>query len=242
MSALKLSSGNARFILALALLMLAGAGLVIGMWQAPPLQRPMSAASGSSNSDMSGAWIGFIGTLLGAVIGFVAALLMKYLDDCRKRQALATGLLSEIRLLHLSLRDIHDDTTAAYRVMEPFQSAMYDQAGTNLLLFEPETVHALNIFYNGVHELQAMFARSRVQYPDPQALAQHYPPGDKEHKHVRNMATNVDDTVSDVAKQLRKEGGQPPGTLPPPRLRPVDGRLEVPELKPSIFESWDDCR
>jgi hypothetical protein len=243
MSALKLLSGSTRFILALALLMLAGAGLVIGMWQAPPLQQSMSAASGSLKSVMSDAWIGLIGTLLGVVIGFVGAWLLKYWDDRRKRQTLATGLLSEIRLLHLGLRNLHDDMTAACRVMEPFQTAMYDQAGANLLLFKPQTMHDLNVFYNGVHELQAMFARYRVQYPDPQDLAQRYPPGDEEHKDVRRMATNVDDAISDVAKRLRwNEGGQPPGTLPPLRYRRVGSQLEVPELKPSIFESWDDCR
>jgi hypothetical protein len=246
MSALKLLSGNARFILALALLILAGTGLVIGMWQAPPLQRPMSAASGSSKSVMSDAWIGLIGTLLGVVVGavtgFVGAWLLKYWDDRRKRQTLATGLLSEIRLLHLGLRNLHDDMTAAYRVIEPFQTAMYNQAGANLLLFKPETMHALNIFYNGVHELQAMFARYRLQYPDPQALAQRYPPGDREHKDVRLMVTNVDDAVSDVAKRLCKEGGQWPGTLPPMRHCLRGSQLEVPELKPSVFESWDDCR
>jgi hypothetical protein len=247
MSALKLSSGNARFILALALLMLAGAGLVIGMWQAPPLQRPMSAASGSSKSVMSDAWIGLIGTLLGVVVGavtgFVGAWLLKYWDDRRKRQTLATGLLSEIRLLHLGLRNLHDDMTAACRVMEPFQTAMYDQAGANLLLFKPKTMHDLNVFYNGVHELQAMFARYRLQYPDPQDLAQRYPPGDREHTYVRIMATSVDDAVLDVAKRLRwKEGGQPPGKLPLPRHYFKGSQLEVPELKPSIFESWDDCR
>ena len=67
-------------------------------------------------------------------------------EDDQRRRALATGLLSEIRLLEPGLRDIHDDTTAAYRVMELFQTAMYDHAGANLLLLKPETVHALNIF------------------------------------------------------------------------------------------------
>ena len=243
MSALKLLGGNARFILALALLILAGTVLVIGMWQAPPLQRPMSAASGSSKSVMCNAWIGIIGTLLGTVIGFIGAWWLRYWDDRRKRRTLATGLLSEIHLLDLGLRGIHDDTTAAYRVMEPFQTAMFDQAGANLLLFGPETVHALNIFYNGVHELQAMFARYRLLYPDPQNLAEIYPPHDEEHKRVRLMAANVYDSIRDVATRLHKdEGGQWSGTLPPLRHRLRGSQLEVPELKPSVFESWDDCR
>lgn len=115
---------------------------------------------------MSDAWIGVIGTLLGAVIGGAISYLttweLKRRDDQDKRRTLATGLLSEIRLLVLSLRDIHGTTTAANRVMEPFQTAMYDQAGANLLFFTPETVRTLNIFYNGVHELRTTLARYRI--------------------------------------------------------------------------------
>jgi hypothetical protein len=236
-------SSSARLFLALALLLLAGTVLVIGLWQAPlaPLQRPVTAAGGSLKTPMSDAWIQVSGTLLGVVIGgaltYGLTWDLKRRDDQRKRHALATGLLSEIRLLDLSLREIHDDTTAAYRIVEPFQTAMYDQAGANLLLFKPETIHALNIFYNGVHELQAMFTRYRVQYPNPQDLAQRYPPRDEEHKRVRIMATNVDDAVSDVADRLRKEGGQWPSTLPSLRYSLAGSQLEVPELKRPIFES-----
>jgi hypothetical protein len=190
---------------------------------------------------MSEAWIGVIGTLLGAVIGGVVAYFttweLKRRDDQHKRRALATGLLSEIRLLEFSLRNIHGDTTAAYRVMEPFQTAMYDQAGANLLLFRPATVHALNIFYNGVHELRTTLARYRMQYPDPQDLAQRLSPRDQEHTRVRVIAANVHDGIRDVATRLRTdEGGQWPESLPPLCYRLVGSQLGVPNLKPSIFE------
>jgi hypothetical protein len=162
---------------------------------------------------MSDAWIGVIGTLLGAVIGGVVTYFttweLKRRDDQHKRRALATGLLSEIRLLESSLRDIHDDATAAYRTVEPFQTAMYDQAGANLLLFQPATVHALNVFYNGVHELRTTLARYRVQDPDPSDLAQHLPPRDREHTNVRLIATNVHDGIGDVVRRLHKDEGGP---------------------------------
>jgi hypothetical protein len=116
--------------------------------------------------------------LAGVGLGSWLAWRQRRKEDDRRRRAIATSLLSEIRLLEPGLRDIHDDMTAAYRVMEPFQTAMYDQAGANLWLFKPETVYALNIFYNGVHELRTTLARYRLQYPDPHDLAQRYPPRD----------------------------------------------------------------
>jgi len=161
---------------------------------------------------------------------------LKRRDDQHKQHALATGLLSEIRLLDNSLRSIHGDTTAAYRVIEPFQTAIYDQAGANLLLFAPETVQALNIFYHEVHELRTTLARFRVQYPGPGDLAQRHPPRDQAHRNVRILAANASDDIADVATRLDHEGGQRPGPLPSLRARLVGSQIEVPELKPSGFE------
>jgi hypothetical protein len=178
-----------------------------------------------------------IGASLGAGVTYMLTRRQRRQEDDQRRRALATGLLSEIRLLESGLQDIHGDTTAAYRVLEPFQTAMYDQAGVNLLLFRPETVHALNLFYNGVHELRTTLARSRLQYPDPHNLAQRYPPRDQEHTRIRLMATNVHDVIGDVVTRLHQdEGGLWPGKPPSFRFRLVGSQLEVPELKPSIFE------
>jgi hypothetical protein len=190
---------------------------------------------------MSDAWIGVIGTLLGTVIGgaltYGLTWDLKRRDDQQKRQALARGLLSEIRLLDLSLRDIHGTTTAAYRVMEPFQTAIYDQAGANLLLFTPATVLALNVLYHMVHELQTILARYQAQHPDPRDRAQSQPPRDPAHTVVRHMAANASDVIPDVVTRLHKdERGQWPGPLPSLRFRLVDSQLGVPDLKPSIFE------
>jgi hypothetical protein len=178
-----------------------------------------------------------IGASLGAGVAYMLTRRQRRQEDDQRRRALATGLLSEIRLLEPGLRDIHGDTTAAYQVMEPFQTAVYDQAGANLLLFRPATVHALNLFYNGVHELRTTLARSRIPYHDLRSLAQRYPPGDQEHIRIRLMATNVHDVIRDVATRLHQdEGGRWPDTLPPLRFRRVGGQLDVPELQPSIFE------
>jgi hypothetical protein len=177
---------------------------------------------------MSDAWIGVMGTLAGTVIGGIITYALtwdlKRRDDRDERHALATGLLSEICLLEFSLRDLHGDTTAAYRVIEPFQTAVYDQTIANLVL------------YNGVHELRTTLARCRLQCPDPHDLAQHYPPRDPEHTRVRLMTTNVVDAIPDAATRLHKdEGGQWPDAPPPLRFRLTGSQLEVPELKPSVF-------
>jgi hypothetical protein len=189
-------------------------------------------------------WIGVIAPLItttaalgGVYLGSRLSQRQRREEETQRRQTLATGLLSEIRLLESGLRDIHGDPTAAYCVIEPFQTAVYDQAGANLLLFQPATVHALNLFYNGVHELRTTLARYRLQYPDLHDLAQRYPPGDQEHTHVRLMATNVHDVIEDVVTRLHKdEGGRWPGMLPPMRFRGVGSQRDVPALKPSIFE------
>jgi hypothetical protein len=161
-------------------------------------------------------WVGAMAPLIaataalgGVYLGSRLAWRQRRVEDEQRRRTLATGLLSEIRLLDNSLRDLHGDPTAAYRVIEPFQTAMHDQAGANLLLFKPETVHALTIFYHGVHELRTTLARHRIQYPDPRDLAQHHPPRDQEHTYVRLMATNIVDAIPDVVTRLRSPRRRP---------------------------------
>jgi hypothetical protein len=149
-----------RFILALILLTLAGAALIMGLWPAPsiPRQSPVMAADERGPRAMSEAWSGTFGALLGAVLGgvlgFMAAWLPKHWDDRQKRRALATLLLSEVRFLERNLREI------LYRGIDApdldFQTAIYNEAGAHLLLFAPATVHALNVFYQRIHELPAL--------------------------------------------------------------------------------------
>lgn len=189
-------------------------------------------------------WIGAIAPVISATAALGGVYLGSRLswqqrreEEAQRRRTLATGLLGEIRLLESSLWDIHEDPTAAYRIMEPFQTAVYDQAGANLLLFTPETVGALNLFYNGVHELRTTLARYRIQYPDPRDLGQHHPLGDQEHGYIRIMATSVYYDIRDVATRLRKdEGGQRPNRLPSVRARRVGGQLDAPELERFDFD------
>src|SRR5262245_38377695 len=96
---------------------------------------------------MSEFWAALVGAVVGGVLTFLGAWGLKHLDDRRKRQTLTTGLLSEIRLLEDSLWRIHSDPTAAWRVIETFQTAVYDQAGADLLLLKPATMHVLYGFY-----------------------------------------------------------------------------------------------
>jgi hypothetical protein len=105
------------------------------------------------------------GTGLGPVLGAGVGAGMAYLftrsqrldEEQRRRRALATILLSEIQVLYYTLKDIHQAffLKALHKVMiEPFHTAMYDQAGSDRLLFQPETTHVLARFYALTHILR----------------------------------------------------------------------------------------
>jgi hypothetical protein len=110
---------------------------------------------------MSDGWSGVfgasLGAILGGVLGFMAVWLPKHWDDRQKRRALATLLLSEIRFLEGNLREIcYEAPRSLYYSIRPFPTAIYDEAGANLLLFSPATVPALNVFYQQIHDLRML--------------------------------------------------------------------------------------
>lgn len=109
-----------------------------------------------------------LGPVLGAGIGASLAYLLTRRqlreEEQRRRRALATILLSEAQLLYSILKDIDQ----AYwmkaihgEAIEAFHTAMYDQAGADRILFQPETVHALAHLYQLVHTLRTELNRFR---------------------------------------------------------------------------------
>jgi hypothetical protein len=91
------------------------------------------------------------------------------MDEDRRRRALATFLLNEIQLLYTILKDIR----LAYflkalhtRAIEPFHTAMYDQAGSDRLLFQAETAQLLAQFYSLVHTLRTELNQFRELPPE----------------------------------------------------------------------------
>jgi hypothetical protein len=208
-----------RFILALILLMLAGAALILGLWPAPSTLRqpPVMAADARVPRAMSEAWSGTFGALLGAVLGgvlgFMAAWLPKHWDDRQKRRALATLLLSEIRFMEGNLREIY------YRgVTTPdfgFQTAIYDEASANLLLFSPPTVQALNVFYQHIHNLPELRTMGDVNG-------------------WLGVAYQAACYIPEVATRLRDEGGEWPRPYGPP-----PSPWEPRDLPPPMFEGHE---
>jgi hypothetical protein len=136
----------------------------------PPIepQPPPQAEDKGPQASKSDLWSGAAATLLGAVIGFAAAWLPKYWDDRQKRRLLATLLLSEIRFVDRFLRGVIG-VRIDYNIQIdpssflPSLRAMYSQAGANLLLFSPETVHAVGLFYS---VLSRLLERARTEQVD----------------------------------------------------------------------------
>jgi hypothetical protein len=111
---------------------------------------------------MSDAWIGVIGTLLGTVIGgvitYFATWELKRRDDQRKRHALATALLGEIRFLEFAFYRIYQ-----LRSFDIPSTMVYDHAGDALLLFSVETVHAVTDLYQRTHVVSALVTAIGMQ-------------------------------------------------------------------------------
>src|SRR5262245_26764715 len=96
------------------------------------------------------------GTLSGVFLGSRLSQRLRIEEEQRRRQALATALLSEVRFLEGLLRDIATALIPGEpgeEMVEPYRTAVYDSAGADLLLFSRETVHDLDVLYQLVHRL-----------------------------------------------------------------------------------------
>jgi hypothetical protein len=168
------------------------------------------------------------GTVGGVALAFWLNSRERRQEDERRRRALATALLAEIHLLKLSLQSIHETEDAGNRRIEPFQTAVYDTIGANLVLFNRETVQALIVFYHMIHELQSTLTRTEAQHRDPTHEV---------HGVVRLMATPAVDAEPDLTRRLRdEEGGQELGPLPVLRFHRIGQRLDAADLRPSASQ------
>jgi hypothetical protein len=207
-------TARTRLILALFLLTVAVTLLTMGMWQTPSvgLQSPAKAIGGGSKNLMSDAWIGVIGTLLGTVIGaaltYVLTWELKRREDQHKRQALASILLSEVKLLHLILKDLKQAyfSKALHKVaIEAFHTAMFDQMGTDHLLFKLETAPVLAQFYQLIHTLRTELNQFR-DLPIEQRIGRDEPLWAR----IRYTA----EMIEEVMHKLSAEGGVWPKDFP----------------------------
>jgi len=183
-------------------------------------------------------WVGAMAPLItataalgGVYLGSRLSQRQREEEDERKRRALATLLLHEVRLLSIILKDIHRSGELHMEAIEPFHTATYDQAGAELLRLTPETVDRLTYFYQLVHTLQMELTRFRII------------PLDQRQWHnaaLRVRATQTALAMQETVRLLTVEGGIQPRPFPPFTIRgyPPVG----PDFPPSPFESVEAMR
>jgi hypothetical protein len=103
------------------------------------------------DDSMSDAWISSISALAGVFLGFWINQYQTQRDQRRRRQALATALLGEIRFLEFALYRIY-----RHQSFDTPSTIVYDHAGEALLLFSVETVHAVTDLYQRAHAVSAL--------------------------------------------------------------------------------------
>ena len=172
-----------------------------------------------------------IGASLGAGVTYMLTRRQRRQEDDQRRRALATLLLSELQSLEQTLTDIRGRADPGGNItIAPFQTAVYDSAGSNLLLFTPDTVHALLCFYQQVHALRETLMDLVVLV---RTTGHPFPAGDiGVHWKVRWRAASAAQAIMDVAQRLSAEGGEWPRALP---LMPMNS-LDLPDLPPPVFE------
>jgi hypothetical protein len=162
------------------------------------------------------------GTLSGVFLGSRLSQRQRLEEEQRRRRALATLLLSEVRFVEGVVRRIRGMVNLEGALIQPYETTVYDSAGANLLLFDKAPVLELNTFYVLVHDLRAMLqlisvSESRIEDLDEITL--------------RAKATYIASLVQGVARRLSAEGGEWPMPLQPYNLLPL------PNLPPPVFES-----
>jgi len=154
-----------------------------------------------------------LGPVLGAGIGAGLAYLFtrrqRLEEEQRRRRALATILLSEIQVLYDTLKDIHQAffLKALHKVtIEPFHTAMYDQAGSDRLLFQPETAQVLARFYALTHIL-------RTELNEFRDLPVEHRIGRDDHALLVRTQYSAE-RIQEAMRQLSAEGGVWPIAYP----------------------------
>jgi len=106
----------------------------------------------------------WFGAAIGASLAYLLTRQQRREEDSQRRGALATLLLHELQLLEQALTDIRRELEPAGRKeVPPFQTMIYDQAGTTLLLFKSETIYALRSFYSQVYDLRKVLTEIRAR-------------------------------------------------------------------------------
>ncbi len=172
--------------------------------------------------------IPLLSACLGATLTYLFTWRLRREEERQRRQPLATMLLAEVCLLEQGLFDIYQAPAPADEPIEPLRTAVYDQAGAQLILFKPVTVQALVRFYQHVHYLRGELSHNRTGHIDP---------GDSAHWFIRLRVYGVLRDLKPAFTPLIAEGGN----LPSRTSVEWVSYPEVPELSP-VCENTDAWR
>ncbi|GAC1516561.1 MAG: hypothetical protein NVS1B4_12170 [Gemmatimonadaceae bacterium] len=159
--------------------------------------------------------------LVSAGLGFFAGDVRKRIDDRRRRAAIATALLIELRWLEQNLRALHGHPQAALSTRQLI-TPVFDQFATDsVLFFRPGTVRGILHFRALVRDIQVS---KDVVRPESSSI-------ERAHHYFRMKAGFAALLIPDLKNRLEADGG----TLPPGPPLEVVRYPAVPSLGPPAF-------
>lgn len=171
----------------------------------------------------------FIGGAVGGLLGAGVRWIEQRLERRRRRRALATAMLADLRVMELDMRDLAKVDLAAEvankRVTRPGQQFLRVSTSDDLFLFKPETVSRLLYIASLVTHIEEFGALYPSVTPASRPLLHHS---------VRAKAWFLANEVPSVREELLANGG----TLPPREPVPVLEGFDLPELGPPAFSEW----
>jgi hypothetical protein len=164
---------------------------------------------------MSAFLLGSLSSLVSASLGFWAGFLKKAQEDSRRRKAIATALLFELRPLERMLRVRAEHTRAAESTVK-ISMPVYDRFESDIILFPADTVQTLL-------ELRA-FVRD-IETTAITHSSEKHPADENAHHYVRLKAAAAANLIPPIRRLLEDAGGHSPvdaevelypqGKLPP---------------------------
>jgi hypothetical protein len=144
--------------------------------------------------------LGSLSSLVSAAFGYWTGGLRRAQENRKRRKAVATALLFELRPLERMLRTRAQHSHAAESTVT-ISMPVYDTLVGEILLFSPDSVHALLELRAYVRDIElsaSMFTGK------PQTI------GNKAHAYVRAKAAMAANVIPKAKALLESEGGQPP--------------------------------
>jgi hypothetical protein len=144
--------------------------------------------------------LGSLSSIVSVAFGYWAGGLRRAQDDRKRRKAVATALLFELRLLERMLRTRAEHTAAAESTVQ-ISMPVYDQFAGELLLFSPDAVHTLMELREFVRDIELS---ANLFTGKPGVI------GEKAHEYMRSKAAMAANRIPGAKEALEAAGGRPP--------------------------------